>query len=148
MCQFMNEIILERIEGGDAARRQDVLQILIDSHSAKNSEDRLTAKAIAGETVMYLVAGSETTGNSLGFAMIRLLENPHVMDCLRAEIDAIPLEPGQKLFRHEQLKNLPYLTAVIQETLRMDPVAAGGIERVAQQDTVLAGRLFVPKGVC
>lgn len=100
----MKKIIIERIEGGEKARRNDILQILIDTQQAKEADDRLTAHAIAHETVLFLIAGSETTSNTTGFAIYELLKNPHTLDALRAEIDAVPMEPGQKYFHHEQLK--------------------------------------------
>ncbi|KAI9255174.1 cytochrome P450 [Phascolomyces articulosus] len=145
--QFMKNIIMERLEGGEKARRDDILQILIDTQQAHDSEDRLTADAIAQETVLFLIAGSETTSNTTGFAMINLLKHPHVLATLREEIDSVPMEEGQKLFKHEQLKNLPYLNAVINETMRMDSIAVNGVERTTDHDMVFGGRLFVPKGV-
>lgn len=142
----MKNIILERLQGGEKARRDDILQILIDTQHASSDEDRLTAEAIANETVLFLVAGSETTSNTSGFAVIELLRHPDKLEKLRREIDALPLEDGF-VFKHEQLKHLPYLNAVINETLRKNWIAAAGLERFAQQDMVLGGKLFIPKGV-
>ncbi|KAI8144337.1 cytochrome P450 [Fennellomyces sp. T-0311] len=143
---FMKRIILERLEGGEEARRNDILQILIDTQHANDSEDRLTADAIAQETVLFLVAGSETTSNTTGFAFIELMKNPKAFAALRQEIDNVEMEEGRKLFHHKQLKHLPYLNAVINETLRLDSIAVGGVERMADQDVVLDGRVFIPKG--
>ncbi|KAI8139344.1 cytochrome P450 [Fennellomyces sp. T-0311] len=143
---FMTKIIMDRIEGGEKARRNDILQILIDTQHAANSEDRLTAEAIAQETVLFLVAGSETTSNTTGFAIIELLRKPEVLAALREEIDSVELPEGQKLFNHEQVKHLPYLNAVINETLRLDTIISGGLERQPDRDIMLGGRLFVPKG--
>lgn len=142
----MKEVILERLAGGESARRNDILQILIDTQHAASDEDRLTADAIASETVLFLVAGSETTSNTSGFALIELLRQPDKLAKLRAEVDQVPLEKGE-VFKHEQLKHLPYLNAVINETLRIDWIGTGGIDRIADKDVVLAGKLFVPKGV-
>ncbi|KAI9499050.1 cytochrome P450 [Zychaea mexicana] len=144
---FMKKIIMERLLGGEEARRDDILQILIDTQHANDTEDRLTADTIAQETVLFLVAGSETTSNTTGFAMIELMKNPQAFAKLQAEIDAVEFEEDQKLFHSEQLKHLPYLNAVINETLRLDSIAVGGAERIADRDVVLDGRVFVPKGV-
>lgn len=142
----MKNIIIERLKGGEKARRNDILQILIDSQQAHHADDRLTADTIARETVLFLVAGSETTSNTTGFAFVELLKHPEIMEKLRAEIDAIPVEDGQNL-THEQLKHLPYLNAVINETLRLNTIVATGVERIAPKDVVLGGKQFVPKGV-
>lgn len=90
--------------------------------------------------------GSETTSNTLGFAIIELLRHPQVMKKLRDEVDAVPFPSDRQIFDHEQVKNLPYLNAVINETLRLDAVAASGIERHADKNVTLGGKLFVPKG--
>ncbi|KAI9255171.1 cytochrome P450 [Phascolomyces articulosus] len=143
---FMTKIIVERLKGGEKARRNDILQILIDTQHANDTEDRLTAESIAQETVLFLVAGSETTSNTTGFAFIELMKNPEAFAKLREEIDTVEFEQGQKLFHNEQLKHLPYLNAVIDETLRLDAISVGGAERMPDRDIVLDGKLFVPKG--
>ena len=143
----MKNIILERLEGGEKARRDDILQILIDTQHAHDTEDRLTADAIAQETVLFLIAGSETTSNTTGFVIINLLKHPHALATLRQEIDSVEMEEGQTLFKHEQLKNLPYLNAVINETMRMDSIAVNGVERTTDRDMIIGGRVFVPEGV-
>ncbi|ORY97309.1 cytochrome P450 [Syncephalastrum racemosum] len=141
---FMRTIVEDRIKSGEP--RNDILKILIDSQKARDAEDRLPVQAIANETVLFLIAGSETTSNTTGFAMIHLLEEPAILARLREEIDQVPLEEGEIVFKHEHLKHLPYLNAVIHETLRLDVIAAGSLDRKAEQDTVLGGRLMVPKG--
>ncbi|KAI9323898.1 cytochrome P450 [Dichotomocladium elegans] len=146
LAQYMKGLIEERLDGGEATRRNDILQILIDTQGAKEDNERLTSEAIVSEIVLFLVAGSDTTSNTIGFAIIELLKNPDTLATLRKEIDAIPMEKGQTLIQHDQLKNLPYLNAVINETLRLDTVAVGGLERYADRDIILGGRIFIPKG--
>ncbi|KAI9247518.1 cytochrome P450 [Phascolomyces articulosus] len=146
MQEFMKSIIMERLHGGDEVHRNDILQILIDSQKAHNIQDKLTADAIAQETIVFLIAGSETTSGTIGFALIELLKNPQKLNLLRDEIDQIKLEQEQALLCHHQLKNLPYLNGVINETMRLNFIAPGGIERKVDTDMVLGGHLFVPEG--
>ncbi|KAI9275886.1 cytochrome P450 [Phascolomyces articulosus] len=143
--EFMKQIIIERLEGGEAVRRNDILQILIDSQRDNDPEQRLTAQMIAQETVLFLTAGSETTANTTGFVFVELMKHPEKLALLRQELDAVPFENDQKLLNHEQLKTLPYLNAVINETLRLDSIIVNGFERVPLKDTVLDGH-FIPKG--
>ncbi|ORZ00125.1 cytochrome P450 [Syncephalastrum racemosum] len=145
LADFMRNIIVERLTDPSKARN-DILQILIDTQHAHSDDDRLTPDAIANETVLFLVAGSETTSNTSGFALIELLRHPEAMAKLREEIDQVPLEEGQKLFKHEQLKHLPYLNGVINESLRIDWIGTGGLDRIATEDTLIGGKLLVPKG--
>ncbi|KAI8096496.1 cytochrome P450 [Halteromyces radiatus] len=145
ITDFMMKTIEARIKSGE--RRHDILQILLDTKQAEDPNDRFSDTHIITETILFLIAGSETTSNTLGFAMIELLRHPQAMKKLRDEIDTLEfVNPERQIFNHEQLKNLPYLNAVINETLRLDAVAAGGLERKAERDVTLGGTLFVPKG--
>lgn len=127
-------------------KRQDILQSLIDAKDAENENDRLDTAAIMGETGFFLVAGSETTSNTLGFTVISLLREPHTMVRLRAEIDAVPLAPGQTIFEHDQIKHLPYLNAVLNESMRVFTAAGGAIPRITDKPTKL-GDLQLEKDV-
>jgi cytochrome P450 len=123
------------------------LQSLINTQDAENPEDRLTTKALIEETILFLVAGSETTSNSINFAIIELLRHPEKLAKLYQEIDAISMQEGEVAFHHDQLKKIPYLNGVINETLRLDPVAAGGLQRYTTEDIALGSHLTLPKDV-
>jgi cytochrome P450 len=141
----LTEIIENRVkETGE--KRKDILQSLIDTQNADEHDDRLTMEAIMAETVLFLIAGSETTSNTMGFAIIELLRNPDKLKRLVAEIDQLELEEGQVVFNHEQLKHLTYLNAVINETLRIDTVAGGALPRITTAPTKL-GHLNLEKNV-
>ncbi|KAG0169201.1 hypothetical protein DFQ28_003911 [Apophysomyces sp. BC1034] len=141
--EFLQSVIANRVAG---KARDDILQILINSQNAENVEDQLNSDEIINEVMLFLVAGSETTANTTGFVIIELLKHPHVFEKLRAEIDEIPLPEGE-IFAHDQLKDLPYLNAVISETMRYDPILGTGLERITTTDTILGDSLPVPKGI-
>ncbi|KAI9028880.1 cytochrome P450 [Phycomyces nitens] len=145
LATHMLEIVRDRVEG-KTKRREDILQIIIDNERAKNGDKPLDIMRIARSTVMFVIVGSETTSNTTGFAIIELCRSPEAMKKLRDEIDAIEMPEGEVTFHQDQLKNLPYLNAVLNETLRLDSITAAGLERIATQDSVLGGSLFVPKG--
>jgi cytochrome P450 len=144
----LTEIVGNRIKDSKEGRnqRQDILQSLIDAKDAEVEEGHLTPEAIMGETCLFLIAGSETTSNTVGFAIINLLHHPEKLARLQAEIDELELEKGKIVFDHDQLKHLPYLNAVINETLRLDTVGAGALSRITEGPTKL-GNLDLEKGV-
>ncbi|KAI9276737.1 cytochrome P450 [Phascolomyces articulosus] len=152
--QFRDKVILKRLQGGENARREDILQVLIDTQNERNPEDRLPIDAVVGETMLFWTIGTETISYVAGFAIIELLKNPQVFATLREELDNCFITSkkeslkngGNTLFEHEQIKHLPYLNAVIDETLRIHSGATEGLERITDKDTVLGDRLFVPKG--
>lgn len=108
----MIKVVQDRMEGGEAARRDDILQILIDTRKNQNPEERLSVDAIITETLLFLIAGSETASNTTGFAVIELLKRPEALAKLQQEINMIPLENGE-FFKHDQLKHLQYSTLLL-----------------------------------
>ena len=87
------------------------------------------------EIVTLLLAGHETTSNWLTFGWLVLAEHPEVEARLHAELDEVlggaPIEPGDA-------ERLPYLRAVLEETLRLYP-PAWGVGRRALERRSLGG---------
>jgi cytochrome P450 len=88
---------------------------------------------------------TQTSRNTIGFAIIHLLEHPEVLTQLREELDDLYPRDSKALFSHDDLKSLPYLNAVINETMRIKPVAMGGLPRQTVQDYVIGGKYHIPK---
>jgi cytochrome P450 family 12 len=83
------------------------------------------------------------TASGVAFIFYLLAKNPDKQDKLRSEVLTILPEKDSRLVS-ENMKNLPYLRAVIKESFRMLPVAGGNARRV-MKDVVLGG-YHVPKG--
>lgn len=88
------------------------------------------------------MAGTETTSTSIEWAMAELLRNPATMAKAKSEISAL-VGPREK-FQESDIDNLPYLQAVVKETLRLHPPLPFLIPRRATADTDFMGYL-VPK---
>ena len=105
--------------------------------------------AIRSELLNILLAGRDTTASLLSNTFFMLSKRPDIYTKLRAEIDS--LDGKRPTF--QQLKDLKYLRALLNESLRIHPVVPGNT-REAAEDTVLplgGGKdgkspLFVPKG--
>ncbi|ORZ02515.1 cytochrome P450 [Syncephalastrum racemosum] len=133
-------------QNGETERRNDILQYVLDTQKACDPQDRLSMGDIILEMTQFLIAGSETTATTISFVFIQLLQNPETLDRLQKELDAATFDEGSSAFRHQELKDLPYLNAVINETMRLNHILICGVERQAHKDFVLGGRFFVPKG--
>ncbi|EDV24414.1 uncharacterized protein TRIADDRAFT_56195 [Trichoplax adhaerens] len=119
--------------------RRDILQQMIEA----GDNDKLTDEEIIAQAIIFLVAGYETTANTLGFASYLLATNPDAQKKLRDEIDS--LCPDANSIDYDTLFSLPYLDMVISETLRMYPPAFF-INREAREDITING-LLIPKDV-
>ena len=88
-------------------------------------------------------AGIETTSAILDWAMSELLANPRVLAKLRAELDqVVGLE---RCVNHLDIPHLPYLEAVVKETLRMHPAVPLLVPHMPSEMCRVGG-YTIPKG--
>ena len=119
---------IERRRGEpDADGRSDILTLLL---SARDEEGNpLSNRELRDELITLLLAGHETTANSIGWAFERLLRTPHALARLTEEVEA-----GE---------GDDYMEAVIKETLRVRPVVTE-VFRAPSEPTELGGYLVEP----
>lgn len=97
--------IRERRGADDLGEREDILSLMLQARHEDGSP--MSDSELRDELVTLLVAGHETTATALAWAVERLVRHPEKLDRLSAEVAG-----GEE----------EYLTAVIQETLRLRPV--------------------------
>lgn len=117
--------------------RVDILSLLL---MAKDEDGNgLSDQDLRDELMTLLVAGHETTATALTWAMYWLHSLPEVKEKLWAELDTVsdPEDPGQFL-------QLPYLTAVCNETLRIHPVAMLTFPRRVEEPMEMCGYPLEP----
>ncbi|KAJ9177317.1 hypothetical protein P3X46_012551 [Hevea brasiliensis] len=101
-----------------------------------------TDEIVKGLILALILAGTNTSAATLEWAMSNLLNHPGVLEKARAEIDA---EVGQShLIDESDLSKLPYLQAIITETLRLYPVAPLLIPHMSSKNCSVGG-YDVPK---
>ena len=96
--------------------------------------------------ISLIVAGSETTATLLSGCIYYLCTTPHAMARLTTEIRSAFMQDGDMTFR--SLGNLEYLTAVIDEALRMYPPFVTSLTRRVPRGGALVNGQFVPENVC
>lgn len=92
--------------------------------------------------ITFLIAGHETTSGLLSFTFYYLLKNPAAYEKAQREVDEVI---GRKPITVDHLSKLPYLNAVLRESLRLSPTAPA-IGLTAKDDTVLGGKYPVKAG--
>lgn len=103
-----------------------------------NDEEKLTFDEIRDDAGLYIIGGSDTTSVTLTCLVWAVTRQPSVRDALVKELQNLPHD-----FTHKDVYDLPYLNMVIDETLRLYPVAPGPLPRVVPKEGAdLAGYWF------
>ena len=90
-----------------------------------------------------LLAGEDTTANSIGWAVHYFMEKPKHFERARAEIDSL-VAPESVIASLEQTMELPFLDAFCNEVMRLKPVAPLHVLEPTTDVTILG--CLVPKG--
>eukprot|EP00899_Mesostigma_viride_P023922 jgi/Mesvir1/4714/Mv05636-RA.2 len=122
---------------------KDAMTFLLSTIN-KDTKQPFSMENIAGLTKELVVGGSDTTANTLAFALYCVSGDPAVEARVVEEVLAPGRGPGVPL-THEDLEDkFPYVEAVIKESLRMYP-PVNGMQREALEDVELGGH-FIPRG--
>lgn len=113
---------------------RDLLTLLLKSNLSRDNPEsqRLSDKDVLAQVPTFLIAGHETTSNAVAWCLYALTQNSEIQQKLRDELWSVPTEDPTM----DELNELPYLEAVVRETMRVHaPVPA--TERVAIKDDVI-----------
>ncbi|KAM6534361.1 hypothetical protein FALCPG4_004002 [Fusarium falciforme] len=130
------DIIHQRKENPVDGR--DLLNAMLHGRDPKTGEG-LSEESIIHNMITFLIAGHETTSGLLSFAFYYLLENPDALRTAREEVDNVV---GQDSLSPDHLHKLPYLDAVLRESLRLMPTAPGFFIK-PRKDEVIGGKYAV-----
>ncbi|RMI35562.1 cytochrome P450 [Nocardia stercoris] len=119
--------VIEKARANQGAEPSNFIEAML---RAQDGDDPLTADELYAEALTVLVAGQDTTANSIAWLLYHLAQHPHVQQRLRAEVT-----DGTER---------TYLDAVIQESMRVQPVAAF-LYLEALEDVVVDG-IEIPAG--
>uniref|UniRef100_A0A0D9X3H9 Uncharacterized protein n=1 Tax=Leersia perrieri TaxID=77586 RepID=A0A0D9X3H9_9ORYZ len=141
----------------DVNKRWDkLLDKLIDDHASKRSsssvveqdddeesdfihhEYGLTRDNVKAILVIMFEGGTDTSYIELEYAMAELMRKPQLMAKLQAEVRSV-VPRGQEIVTEEQLVNMPYLKAVIKETLQLHLVGPLLVPHLSIVDCVVEG---------
>jgi len=89
-----------------------------------------------------VLGGTDTSLHVIEFAMAELLHNPDIMKRAQQEVDKVVGK--EKVVEESHISKLPYILAIMKETLRLHTVAPLLVPRRPSQTTVVGG-FTIPK---
>ncbi|RDW77525.1 hypothetical protein BP6252_05578 [Coleophoma cylindrospora] len=129
-------------EDDESQDQSSIFHVLRDGELPAHEK---TVQRLSDEGNILIGAGAETTAQVLAVISYHLLANPEILRRLRAELD--PAMPnGEAGVKWTQLEQLPYLTAVLNEGLRMASPALTRLPRIAPNEELVYGKWSIPAG--
>lgn len=135
--RVVREIIAERRK--DPGEKPTLLNMFINARDEDGKG--MSDTQLRDEVLTMLLAGHETTANALAWTFYCVSKHPDVARRLEAELDEV-LDGSAPTM--EQVRELPYTTQVLKESIRLFP-PAWTVGRRAEEADEIAG-CSIPKG--
>ncbi|XP_073052541.1 cytochrome P450 76A2-like [Primulina eburnea] len=122
IMKIVGQFVAERLKEQNVAEgNKDFLEVLLASegNGRGNGGDKISDHDLNIIIMEVFLAGSETTSGSTEWAMVELLSHPETMTKAKNELAQVVGKSNK--FDENHIENLPYLQAVIKETLRLHP---------------------------
>ena len=125
---------------------QDDEKVVLDTRVQK----KLTRAELSSTCLMFLIAGTDTTANSMGFLLYDLATHKDIQQQIYEEIESNIF--SEKDMTYHKIKELSLLDRAIKESSRLHPLSTTVVARRAREDTVIrksdGSTITVEKGVC
>ncbi|KAG0630577.1 hypothetical protein M758_1G189000 [Ceratodon purpureus] len=130
--------LIEKNKSKDSGPNMDADKLnLVDILLSQQGDDKLPDHAMAGILFDFIIAGSDTTSVSIEWALAELLHYPHYIKRAQEELDAVVGK--DRVVDEADIKNMPFVQAVVKELFRLHPAAPLGIPHYNMEATTLAG---------
>lgn len=150
----LNAWVAERIDARTAAPRRgggdgDMLDALLAARDdgVGDGQRGLTRAEVHDNCLAIFLAGHETSAKALAWWMGLMAHHPRVVAEVRREVDALPAAvfDDPAVLERTLTAGAPWLSASLQEALRLYPPIIATFMRTARQDVTL-GAHRVPRG--
>lgn len=139
----VDEIVAARKREPDPGAHGDLLSLMLTTADPESGE-QLDDANVRNQILTFIVAGHETSAGALAFAMHYLAAHPEIAAAARAEVDA--RFAGRDRLGYDDVAKMRYLRRVVDETLRLWPVAPGYFREARRDVTIGDGRYHFTQG--
>ncbi|KAJ0762587.1 putative geraniol 8-hydroxylase [Helianthus annuus] len=116
---IFDRVIDQRLQTlSTSSTNNDVLDMLLNLN--QKNESMFNRNDMRHLFFVLFIAGTDTVSSTLEWAMAELIHNPSKLEKARSEITKL-MENKKKIIQESDIPQLPYLQAVIKETLRLHP---------------------------
>ncbi|OSD02196.1 PAH-inducible cytochrome P450 monooxygenase PC-PAH 1 [Trametes coccinea BRFM310] len=142
---FARELIAQKTEAvlaGKNENKKDIMSILVKANASENPKARLSDEEMISQMATFLLAGHETTANSMTWMLYELARHPDYQAKLRDEVRAVRArvsERGDSDFSISDLDSMTYVQAAMKEVLRLHPIVYSLVREASRDDVIPLG---------
>ncbi|CAI0470719.1 unnamed protein product [Linum tenue] len=128
-----------------AGRIDGFLERVLDEHDLKRRgladdpdlEVKMDRRRVKAFTLDMIAGGTESSAVTVEWAISELLKHPKIFTKAAEELDRVVGK--DRWVEENDIPNLPYINAIVKETMRLHPVAPLLVPRMAREDVELFG---------
>ncbi|KAG2426048.1 hypothetical protein HXX76_013238 [Chlamydomonas incerta] len=128
-------------EVGGGISSSSFMAAMMEGRRGAPQEERLSDVEVIAQSFLFVLAGFETTADTLALTCYLLATHPEAAARLTAEVDAVG---GRELTAEVLAESLPYTEAVLKESMRLYPPLPY-LLREAREDLDLGNGMVAPK---
>lgn len=140
---IFEKMIKKRQEMDGQEGSKDFLQFLLKLKDDQDAKDPLSMTHLKSLLMDMVVGGTDTTSNSVEFALAEMMNKPQILQKVQEELDNVVGKDN--IVEESHLPKLPYLYAVMKEILRLHPVLPLMVPH-CPSETCVVGGYTIPKG--
>ena len=124
--------------------RKDLLQLMLEAQQQEIEGKRMSDEEVSAQSVIFMVAGFETTGSTLSYMAYILATHPEIQEKLLKELDQA-VETRGDMPLYDFVNTLDYLDRVFCEVLRL--YTPGFLVHRRCNETCTINGITIPSGV-
>ncbi|XP_078165719.1 flavonoid 3'-monooxygenase CYP75B137-like [Carex rostrata] len=138
------ERMIEKRCSGEGERDDDLLGVMLKKErEGRDSKNPFTMTQVKALLLDMVGAATDSTSSTIEWAMAEIIKKPNILQKVQEEL--IQVVGKDKLVQESHLPQLPFLSCVIKETLRLHPPSPLLVPRSPSSPCTIDGYL-IPEG--
>ncbi|KAG0469507.1 hypothetical protein HPP92_016207 [Vanilla planifolia] len=137
MEHVLDEHMARRVVEGEKFTARDMVDVLIQFAENPLLDVKLSRDSLKAFSQDLIAGGTESSAVTVEWAMSELLRRPEAMEKAMEELDRVV--GRERWVEEKEAAELPYISAIVKETMRLHPVALMLVPRLAREDVVIDG---------